>query len=55
MRYLVFEYDSYYPSGGMYDCTLRTNDLTEAVEKAKTTGYEYSDIYDTLEDETVGF
>ena len=29
-QYLVFCYETYYPSGGMDDCALQTNDKDEA-------------------------
>lgn len=28
-RYLLFECTHYYPAGGMDDCVLKTNDITE--------------------------
>jgi hypothetical protein len=51
-RYLVFAYDRYYPSGGMSDCELKSNDIDEVNEKAdelKSDGWEYVYVYDALE------
>jgi hypothetical protein len=53
MRYLVFEYDGYYPSGGMTDCTFKTNDREEALAKARDSQYDYSEVYDTATGEEV--
>lgn len=36
VKYLVFEYESYYPSGGMSDCELITDSKTELIEYVKT-------------------
>lgn len=49
-RYLVFEYDCYYPSGGMDDCKLKTNKLEEAMEFMNNSDWDYIDIYDCVED-----
>jgi len=48
-RYLVFEYYCYYPSGGMNDCGLKTNELEEAIEHMNDSDCEYIDIYDCVE------
>lgn len=50
-RYLVFKHDGYYPSGGLSDVCLQTDDLEQAKENC-VTGYAHDDvyIYDRLED-----
>ena len=30
-RYYLFQCDTYYPSGGMYDCKLKTNNLEDLI------------------------
>lgn len=30
-RYLLFQCDTYYPAGGMYDCKLKTNNLEDLI------------------------
>lgn len=50
-RYLVFAYDEYYPSGGMEDCMLKTNDLLSAKAKARSLdGYANVFVYDCVND-----
>ncbi len=49
MRYLVFEFDAYYPGGGMYDCRLKTDNLEEALGRVRKSTYDYCEIYDTVE------
>lgn len=47
MKYLVFAYDSYYPSGASGDFKEAFNTLEEAVIFGKTLiGFDYIDIFD---------
>ena len=55
-RYFLFHCDIYYPSGGMNDCVLKTNDYTEL---APFINANYNDnlcdhihYYDAWEDKT---
>ena len=47
-RYLVFAYSEYYPAGGLGDLKYATNDLTDAIRKAKelVEDYDWVDILD---------
>ena len=55
-RYFLFEYDDFYPAGGMEDCVLKTNDYDElsATVKEKYDGEHWSfgtaAYYDAMED-----
>lgn len=55
MRYFCFSYMQYYPSGGMDDCKLMTDNYTEArfwlVEQSTDYGSAY--IYDTQDKERI--
>lgn len=55
MRYFCFSYMQYYPSGGMDDCNLQTDNYTEAklwlVEQDTDYGSAY--IYDTKTDKRI--
>lgn len=43
--YLVFEYDAYYPRGGMSDLHGSYDTLLEAINVAKTIRSDYVDVY----------
>lgn len=53
--FLVFAYNEYYPSGGINDCVLMTNDYTVALKKAQELEddpdileqFDFVEIYDT--------
>lgn len=45
-RYLLFAYNSYYPSGGMDDCVFMSNDWDEVKEKWKKLDQEHAHVYD---------
>lgn len=45
-RYLVFEFDAYYPGGGTEDLTLRTDDLNEAFAKVRASRRDYQEVFD---------
>ena len=47
-RYMVFEFDCYYPIGGLCDCSKSFDDLDEATEYANMSGYNFIQIFDTL-------
>jgi hypothetical protein len=48
-RYMVFCYDTYYPSGGMYDFSKDFDNYQEAVDYCITSFKQYDNvnIYDT--------
>lgn len=48
-RYLVFNYECYYPSGGFGDLTLSTNSLDEAIECCSGRGWKNWEIIDLQE------
>ncbi len=50
-RYLVFEFDNYYPCGGMGDVREEFNSFDKAVEHAQKSKDDYVEIYDRLDDE----
>lgn len=57
-RYLLFFYNDYYPSGGMEDCVLKTNnfdDLEQFIHTTYTDDWYQGTIsyYDTLEDKVI--
>lgn len=57
-RYFLFFYDTYYPSGGMEDCVLKTNnfdDLEQFIHENYEDDYYMSTIsyYDVAEDKTM--
>lgn len=60
-RYLVFTYNQYYPSGGMEDCVLITDDYQAAMQRAKEYVNEtnileqmdYVQVYDVVDNQTV--
>ena len=47
-RFLLFAYDSYYPTGGMSDCVFMSNDAAEIIGKWTSINpdYDYSEVYD---------
>jgi len=45
-KYIVFEYDEYYPKGGLGDIKKSFDSLEEAKEQKKASNYDYSDIID---------
>lgn len=55
-RYYVFIYSSFYPTGGMNDCILRTNDLQEAVRRAvheRDENFYHVSVWDVVEEKYV--
>ena len=57
-RYLLFYYNDYYPSGGMDDCVLKTNnfdDLEQFIHKEYEDDYFQGTIhyYDAVKDRIV--
>lgn len=48
MRYYCFSYDEFYPSGGMGDCQLTTNDLEEARVWLSQSDWYRSQVWDTV-------
>lgn len=54
MRYLVFAFDTYYPSGGIQDIVGVAATLDEAKEIAlKHKSYDHVEVYDTIKDDEV--
>lgn len=54
-RYIIFYYESYYPSGGMEDCILRTDDLEgfkQILSEVRRSHYGYINCFDINTDET---
>ncbi len=53
-RYFLFHCDIYYPSGGMRDCVLKTNNFDELVpfinEHYNDNLLDFIHYYDTVED-----
>ena len=47
-RWLLFGFDQYYPSGGMDDCVLMSNDASEILERWKMLDYNHSHVYDCV-------
>lgn len=45
-RYLVFEFDQYYPVGGLSDCEFETDKLKEALERVNSSEYDAAYILD---------
>lgn len=45
-RFILFEYDSYYPSGGMSDCSNSFETLDEAVNDGKLSKSDWVEIFD---------
>lgn len=45
-RYLLFAYNSYYPSGGMDDCVFMSNDWDEVRDRWKKLEHDHSHVYD---------
>jgi hypothetical protein len=52
-RYMVFAFDSYYPSGGMQDFQF-SFDTKEEFEENFNDSYDYYHIFDIVEIETFG-
>lgn len=55
-KYLVFEYDNYYPGGGMNDCELVTDDIIKVKEHVRnwadqkeTSPADFLNVYDVEE------
>lgn len=48
-RFMVFEYLSYYPAGGLGDWMESFDSKEEAIEYAKKTTYDNTDIFDRIE------
>lgn len=48
-RYLLFEYDQYYPGGGIGDMTNSFDTLDEAIDAADESEYDYQEVYDRIE------
>ena len=48
-RFLYFEFNEYYPSGGIYDCKLVTNSFNEMQDKIKTSDCYYICYYDVFD------
>lgn len=42
-RFLVFHYPNYYPSGGMEDLVVRTNNIDGVINAMKLVGNEFTD------------
>ena len=54
-RYYLFFYENYYPSGGMEDCVLKTNNFDELmpfIKELHSRDWQYGTVayYDALED-----
>lgn len=45
-RYLVFEFDQFYPVGGLSDCEFETDNLEEALERVNSSRYDAAYILD---------
>mgnify|MGYP003677404965 CR=1 FL=1 len=45
-RFMVFEYDSYYPAGGLDDVNESFDDELKAILYAKSSKYDYAEIFD---------
>ena len=52
-RYLVFEGDFYYPSGGAEDFVAAFDDKEEAINRAKSTNENWVNVFDTQELKTI--
>jgi hypothetical protein len=52
-KYKVFQYDSYYPCGGIEDCYVEFDILEDAIEYIKSNQYDYNYIIDRDTWETV--
>ena len=48
-RYLLFAYDTYYPSGGLCDLVNSYDTVQEAVSEANKHASDYKEIYDRIE------
>ena len=48
-RYIVFEYDSYYPLGGMSDVGDSYDTKEEAIDVAQKSRYDHTEVYDRIE------
>lgn len=54
-RFLLFVYDSFYPSGGMNDKQGSYYTLEEAIEAGKNSRYDYFHVYDRIEGVEIPF
>ncbi|WP_312357282.1 hypothetical protein [Sphingobacterium multivorum] len=47
-RYLLFVYDKYYPSGGLFDLKESFDTLEEARDAAMKSECDYKEVYDRI-------
>lgn len=53
-KYFVFAFPIFYPSGGLRDCILKTNDIKEAINYYnQATDDNVVEIYDAEKDEII--
>lgn len=47
MRYILFSFDQYYPSGGAADISMESNDIDACIKIFNSDPQDYGHIYDT--------